>query len=305
MVCALIRLRSKCVEAAAMKVSLYRISILAALTISSNLFGLFNAGTITHSQSIRQLATRIQVEDTPADIAISGGPSHVVGTGDFNGDGVDDFLVEYKKLVGVDVTRIVFVKFGIVFGKRNLSKPIAIDLSAEEPDLSLVTNVKGTAGVSYIAKLGDLNADGVDDLVLTQQPSGEAGNPGELRIKVFLGSSKLQPGVIDLDVLQPALTIIADRGVSATGIAGVADVNGDGVRDILLTENAYYTDFALPILSGPFTTGQTIDLNSQQPDAIIRATNRYDRVTGAYLADVNGDALTDMLINRSRIDSRI
>src|SRR6185369_17712128 len=86
---------------------------------------------------------------------------------------------------------------------------------------------------------------------------------------------------------------------------GVADVNGDGAKDLVIAENAYYQNFALPILSGPFASGQTIDLNSQQPDAIIRANNRSDRIAGAYLADVNGDGLTDMLINKSGFESRL
>jgi len=287
-----------------MRTSVYKITIIALMAVA-NMLVLPLRNTVIYSQSVRQLPTRIRVEDTPADITIIGGVSRIVGSGDFNGDCVEDFLVEYRKLISEDTGTVVFIKFGMIFGKRNQTTPVKIDTSKDEPDLSLTTSVKGILGTFSIAKLGDLNDDGIDDLVLSQQLFGEIGKPGDRVFKILFGSQRFQSGVIDLDGLQPDLKIIADRGVSATGIAGVADVDGDGVRDILLTENAYYTDFALPILAGPFTTGQAIDLNSQQPDAIIRANNRYDRVTGAYLADVNGDALTDMLINRSRIDSRI
>src|SRR5712691_2365898 len=51
--------------------------------------------------------------------------------------------------------------------------------------------------------------------------------------------------------------------------------------------------------------GQTIDLNSQQPDAIIRANNRVDNINSVYLADVCSSDLTDILIKKSRFDSRI
>ena len=75
-----------------MKAGLYRISIIAALMVSSSLFGLLLQGTVIHSQTVKQLPTRIRIEDTPADITILGGLGRVVGTGDFNGDGIEDFL---------------------------------------------------------------------------------------------------------------------------------------------------------------------------------------------------------------------
>jgi len=287
-----------------MKRSVYAFTIIALMVVATVLALPFQS-TVIYSQTVRQLPTRIRVEDNPADITILGGLSRVVGSGDFNGDGVEDFLVEYRKLISEDTGTIVFIRFGMIFGKRNQPMPVKIDASTDEPDLSLTTSVKGILGTSSIAKLGDLNDDGIDDLVLSQQVFGEIGKPGDRVFKILFGSQRFQPGVIDLDVLQPDLKIIVDRSVSATEIAGVADVNGDGAKDLVIAENAYYQNFALPILSGPFASGQTIDLNSQQPDAIIRANNRSDRIAGAYLADVNGDGLTDMLINKSGFESRL
>src|SRR6266702_1290660 len=75
-----------------------------------------NEGATIYSQTTGQLPTRIQVDDTPADITVIGGVGRVVGTGDFNGDGIQDFLIEYTKIEG-DVQEIVFLNFGIIFGK--------------------------------------------------------------------------------------------------------------------------------------------------------------------------------------------
>ncbi len=263
-----------------------------------------NEGATIYSQTTGQLPTRIQVDDTPADITVIGGVGRVVGTGDFNGDGIQDFLIEYTKIEG-DVQEIVFLNFGIIFGKRNQTRKVTINLSTDEPDLSLTTSIKGIFGISTIAKLGDLNGDGIDDLVLTQQLPGTTGSPRPFVFKIFFGSSRFHPGVIDLDSFQPDLKIISDNRAYTTGIAGVGDVNGDRVNDLLLTENGNYISFALPVLLGPFKAGATIDLNSQQPDAIIKANNRIDNINSVLLADVNGDHLTDMLIKKSRFDSRI
>src|SRR5262245_30607532 len=145
--------------------------LVTALFVASQLFLPSDHGATVCSQTTRQLPTRIRVDDTPADIAVIGGVGRVVGTGDFNGDGVQDFLIEYTKIEG-DTQEIGFLNFGIIFGKRNQTEKTTIDLSTDEPDLSLTTRVKGIFGDSTIAKLGDLNGDGIDDLVLTQQLPG-------------------------------------------------------------------------------------------------------------------------------------
>src|SRR5215216_6316491 len=111
-------------------------AVVTALLVFSNLLEVFNNDEITKAKTSRQLPTRIQAGETPADITIAGGPSQVVGTGDFNGDGADDFLVNYQRAVG-DLGATVFLKFGIIFGKRNQGQPTTINLASDEPDLSL------------------------------------------------------------------------------------------------------------------------------------------------------------------------
>ena len=155
-----------------------------------------------------------------------------------------------------------FLKFGIIFGKRNQNNPVTINLATQEPDLSLTTDVKGIFGNSEIARLRDLNQDGIDDIVLTQERPSVAGRPVDFVIKIFFGSKSLQPGVANLDVLQPDLKITPDSHAFITNIAGVADVNGDGIKDLMLSEDVTTDSFALPILLGPFAPGETIDLDS-------------------------------------------
>ncbi len=73
-----------------MRTSVYKITIIALMAVA-NMLVLPLRNTVIYSQSVRQLPTRIRVEDTPADITIIGGVSRIVGSGDFNGDGVEDF----------------------------------------------------------------------------------------------------------------------------------------------------------------------------------------------------------------------
>src|SRR5690349_14595500 len=76
----------------------------------------------TAAPATRQLPTEIHAEQTPPDITITGDFPQITGIGDFNGDGVSDFLVRYQRLIN-DTGTVIFFKFGIIFGKRNPTTP--------------------------------------------------------------------------------------------------------------------------------------------------------------------------------------
>jgi len=276
----------------------------AALIVGSGL--LLNATPpVSQAASARQLSTRMNAQETPADIAITGGPSRILANGDFNGDGADDFLVEYNKQEG-NPPLVTFQKFGLIFGKRSQTSVTTIDLTRDEPDVSLTTEIKGAAGISRIANLGDLNLDGIDDLALTQTHPDQKDARGAPLLKVFFGSRQLKPGVLDLDALRPDLTIIPDmRNLTYTEeLLGVADLNADGINDLVLVDNDNYFFFALPILFGPFGAGETIELKSRKPDVVISSWNYSETIKASevLLCDVNGDRITDVVLKKSRFD---
>lgn len=70
--------------------------LVSGFIIFSILSGPFNKNETVQAQTSRQLPTRIQASTTPADMTITGNPSFIVSTGDFNGDGVHDFIVKYR-----------------------------------------------------------------------------------------------------------------------------------------------------------------------------------------------------------------
>lgn len=273
--------------------------LIAAAVVASNL--VFSRAAIVHADAVRQIPTRIDAASTPADITITSLINRVVGTGDFNGDGADDFLVEYNKGGGL-TPAFALDKFGIIFGKLNQNQPIKIDLETDSPDLSLTTEVKGAMGASQIATVGDLNDDGIEDIVVSQRTVGRIEYTPDLVLKVFFGSSSLSSGTIDLDSLRPDLRInIAKQPYFFLRVAGAADMNGDGVRDLVLIQNSNYILFAVPILFGPFAAGETIDLATRKPDVVIKTDNEGFNVPDPYLGDVNGDSITDVLIRRPTI----
>jgi hypothetical protein len=122
---------------------------------------------VVWAQTARQLPTRLQAGDTPADITLTrtfGLASDdelglVVGVGDFNGDHLSDFLVSYSKSIDVfdsGVLRETMVRYGIFFGKPNPRVPVSMNIDKRTPDLTLDFDFRL---VKFISAIGDVNGD--------------------------------------------------------------------------------------------------------------------------------------------------
>ena len=279
-----------------MKRSLCRLAplFIATSLVFSNLAGPFYESAVVRAQTPRQLPTRIQASDTPADITI---PDIINGDtveiGDFNGDRISDFLVGYKDFVQ-GLGGFAFVKFGIFFGKRNQSTPVNIRITKDNPDLILNIN---PGSIESIRKFGDLNDDQVDDLLITERASDGTGAAGRV-FKIIFGGPRIQSGVTDSSALPADLTVISDRRSDAfsQSVESAADINGDGAKDLILVESTAGFGTSISVLPGPFASGETIDLTSRSPQIVIKANNSKSYVDVLPPADINGDGNADILV---------
>lgn len=277
------------------RLSLYMITLLALLSSPVSI------NQAVSAQTMRQWPTRLQAGNTPADITLTrtlGQTSddefgQVVGVGDFNGDHISDFLASYSKdiLDDDDTFRLHTVRYGIFFGKSNPPGAVSINIDKRTPDLTLDLDFKL---ISFISTIGDVNGDHIDDLLVIERANGFAFGS----FKILFGSAHLQPGHLDVTQQTPDLRIInRDLTKYATEVVGAADLNGDGLKDLILAENDLTSGTGIYGFLGPFAAGRTIDLGSQSPDLTIKVTSQ-PRAGVIGLADVNGDGRADILVGR-------
>jgi hypothetical protein len=152
-------------------------------------------------------------------------PPHVFvlfpsSAGDTNGDGFDDllFMTFIKEGVAFDGITTTFV----VLGKESITG--VIDLS--KPEAYAVKIAGAINHVGFVNRIGDINADGFDDIGLGAPTS------------VIFGAADL-PSTIELASLGAAgIQILPDAG----RLAEAGDFNGDGFVDLAVS---YFNYFAV------------------------------------------------------------
>ena len=108
----------------------------------------------------------------------------------------------------------------------------------------------GDYGGRSVSDAGDINGDGIDDLILGASQAGPNGKTSAGESYVVFGRTGGFPAVFELASLFPAAGGDGSRGFvlkgvdeydfSGNSVSGAGDINGDGIDDLIIgARNAY------------------------------------------------------------------
>ncbi|WP_197455849.1 beta strand repeat-containing protein [Stieleria neptunia] len=238
----------------------------------------------------------------------------VSGSGDFNNDGIDDFIIGATEpdISGSGQNGEIYVVFG-----SDTGFPAQIDLAtlASADGLTIHGASAGSNAGTSVDNAGDINGDNIDDLIIGAPGADPGGLSDAGQVFVVYGKPTLG-GQLDLATLASTDGVsIAGLGAEdalGTSVSGAEDVNGDGIADIIIgapgksvptpggSAGERDTVGAAYVVFGSASLGATVDLAALTgPNGFEISTAGVGDLLGISVdaaGDINNDGADDVVI---------
>jgi len=237
----------------------------------------------------------------------------VSGAGDVNGDGIDDVIVGASR---ADPNGINSGAAYVIFGSPN-GLPSPLDPSALDGTNGFVLNgeVGNDEAGGAVSAAGDINGDGIDDLIIGAGGADPNGD-GSGRSYVVFGSKSVFPATLELSTLNGvngfALNGEAVDDDSGDAVSAAGDVNGDGIDDLIIgaegaSPNGEYSGRSYVVFGSDQGFQSVFNLSSLDGSNgfAMNGAATYDNAgrSVSSAGDINGDGIDDVIIGATGEDS--
>ena len=247
----------------------------------------------------------------------------VSSAGDINGDGIDDLIIgapyaDPYEDSNAGETYVVFGKDTAVDGA------FAATLELSDLDVGNGFVLEGIddddlSGHS-VSSAGDINGDGIDDLIIGAYEADPNGNNGAGESYVVFGKDTAFNATLELSSLTGSNGFVIE-GIDAGDRSGVSvssagDINGDGINDLIIgayradpngddgAGESYVVFGKDTAVDGAFAGTLELSSLTGSNGFVIEGIDAGDRsgVSVSSAGDINGDGINDLIIGAYRAD---
>ena len=241
--------------------------------------------------------------------------SSVSSAGDINADGIDDLIIATPNVISNGKKRLG--KSHIVFGsKERFHSSLKLSELNSSNGFTINGINEGDSFGTSVSFAGDINADGIDDLVISARGAAPNGKDSAGESYVIFGSKEGFGSSLELSELDGsngfAINGINQYDVLGDSLSNAGDINADGIDDLVISargadpngKDSVGESYIIFGSKEKFRSSLELSELDGSNGFTINGINQYDYLSNSVSSagDINADGIDDIIIAASGAD---